>query len=80
MYENGLGVKQDINKAIELYTKESENNSDQAKYNLGYIYENGLGVKKDKSKAEYWYSKIDSKEKIEKCKKSREKDSQRLKK
>jgi len=37
MYEDGLGVPQDYNKAIYWYKKAAEQGDAQAKANLGYI-------------------------------------------
>ena len=41
MYENGKIVKQDYDKAIELYNKAIELNNSYAMNNLAVMYENG---------------------------------------
>ena len=56
-YEEGRGVKKDINKAIEWYRMAAQNNHNGAQYKLGEFYENGLGLKKDLIKAVNWYKK-----------------------
>jgi len=56
-YEEGRGVKKDINKAIEWYSKAAKNNHNGAQYKLGELYEKGLGLKKDNRKAGNWYKK-----------------------
>ena len=57
MYEKGLGVKQDYNKAREYYEKAAAQNVGLAFVNLGYTYEKGLGVKQDYNKACEYYEK-----------------------
>ena len=62
MYLNGKAVKQDYNKALELFTKLAEQESEKevnrvAVNNIGVMYENGLGVKKDINKALEYYKK-----------------------
>jgi len=56
-YEEGRGVKKDINKAIGWYSKAAKNNHNGAQYKLGEFYEKGLGLKKDITKAGNWYKK-----------------------
>jgi len=56
-YEEGRGVKKDINKAIEWYSKAAKNNHNGAQYKLGEFYEKGLGLNKDLIKAGNWYKK-----------------------
>ncbi|MBA5248810.1 MAG: hypothetical protein FE834_04660 [Gammaproteobacteria bacterium] len=58
IYQNGFGVKKDIDKAIALYKKATNMGYLISMQNLAKIYEEGLeGVKKDKNKAEYYYQK-----------------------
>ncbi len=51
LYNDGLGVVKDLNKARELYEKSARKNNSNAIYNLGVLYLNGSGVKKDMAKA-----------------------------
>ena len=62
MYYKGHGVKRNINKAIELFSRSVENGSSKATDELSEIYELGIGVEKDLTKALYWIKKA---EKIE---------------
>lgn len=71
MYEEGTGVKKDINEAINNYTNAYQIVKDvNAAYNLGLIYQYGKGgVKKDFKLAKKWYelsNTQDAKEKIKK--------------
>ena len=50
-YEYGIGVRQDKNKAIQLYTKACNGGIANGCNNLGAMYSNGEGVRQDKSKA-----------------------------
>lgn len=50
-YEHGMGVKQDFQKAVELYEKAVKLGDSSAMYNLAYCYENGTGVEKNLQKA-----------------------------
>lgn len=63
MYQNGLGVKQDYQTAIKLFTLSAQQDNPKAHNSLGKnienslltligdIYLNGLGVPKDRQKA-----------------------------
>ena len=56
MYENGKGVPQNYEKAVELYKKAADAESGYAQNKLGWIYENGeYGQKKDLEEALKWY-------------------------
>ena len=57
LYQSGLGVKQDIKKAIHYYQLASQQNHATAQNNLGVLYEKGLGVEADLVKAREWYKK-----------------------
>jgi TPR repeat protein len=57
MYNNSQGTEEDVNLAIQWYTKAAEQNHSTASYNLGLIYYNGQGVEKDYSKS-FEYCKI----------------------
>jgi TPR repeat protein len=55
-YFDGFGVKQDYEKAFEIYSYlYSEQDQSGASY-LGYMYEYGLGVEQDLEKAYMYYS------------------------
>ena len=55
MYMNGDGVKQDYNKAKELFELSSQQNNHYAFLGLGNLYRYGLGVEKDIDKASFYY-------------------------
>ena len=60
MYENGLGVEQDYDTAMELYLKSAERGdiiAAPAMTAVGHLYEEGLGVDPDCGTAEEWYEK-----------------------
>lgn len=54
MYEDGLGVKKDVNKAIDYYTQSAEKGWQNAKLRLGEIYFHGTEVLQDFAKAHKW--------------------------
>ena len=54
-YEDGVGVEQDYEKAVEYYRKSAEQDNDWAEYNLACCYYNGCGVKKNLAKAKELY-------------------------
>lgn len=54
-YFNGTGVKQNEEKAVELYSKAAEMNHSSAMYNLGYCYSHGRGVNQNEEKAVEFY-------------------------
>jgi uncharacterized protein len=51
LYADGRGVKQDVPKAIELWSKAADAGNVTARFNLGLQYAAGVGVKKDMKKA-----------------------------
>lgn len=51
MYFNGVGVRQDKFKAVELFTKAAQAGNVQAQNNLGYMYSIGEGVNRDPKEA-----------------------------
>ena len=57
MYENGVGVERNYEKAIELYEKAIELGNSIAMNNLGNIYKSGTLVKQDYEKAIELYEK-----------------------
>lgn len=56
-YDEGIGLKKDHEKAVELYLKAEKQNNATAQNNLGWAYHQGLGVKQDYTKAKEWYEK-----------------------
>jgi len=61
LFENGLGVKKDIKKALQFYQMSANDGYDKAALLVGNAYIKGIGVKKDIRKAIYYY-KIAAKE------------------
>lgn len=57
IYENGLGIEKNMDKAIECYRIAAENGNANAQYHLGLCYENGNGIDKDIDLALDWYQK-----------------------
>ena len=55
-YQQGKGVKKDINKAKDLFAKASLGGHPQAPTDLGVMYYNGAGVTKDVAAAAKWYT------------------------
>ena len=52
MYQNGVGVGEDVNKAVEWYKKAAEQGDKAALFTLGAMAYNGSnGVKEDRAKA-----------------------------
>lgn len=58
LYERGLGVEKDYQKAFGWYQKAADKGFVAAIYKIGYSYEHGLGTKKNLKEAESWYSKV----------------------
>lgn len=54
MYENGVGVKQDIEKAIVWYKKAASKGVAEAQFRLGRLYYFGKKVKRDPKEAAIW--------------------------
>lgn len=57
MYKDGVGVKQDNNKAFNLFNKAALLGDLSAQFNLGNMYFNGEETPLDYEKAAYWYNK-----------------------
>ena len=57
LYEHGLEVDKDSNKAIDYYKKGSDWDDCIAEYNLARCYEEGIGLERDLDKAKEYYSK-----------------------
>jgi uncharacterized protein len=57
IYEKGLGVPPDYEKAAQWYQKAAAQGYASAQMNLGFLYERGLGVKQDFAMAKKWYQK-----------------------
>jgi TPR repeat protein len=56
-YHFGQGTDQDHTKAVEWYTKSSEQENSQAMCILGYCYDKGHGCDQNMTKAVEWYEK-----------------------
>ena len=56
-YYEGKSIKQDYNKAFELFQEAANQGYPQAQFQLGVMYDNGEGVSEDKNKAAQWYKK-----------------------
>jgi len=56
MYDKGLGVPQDYNKAIEWYLKAATQKDPAAQYYLGLKYANGHGVAENLKQAYVWFA------------------------
>lgn len=57
MYEQGQGVAQNYQQAVQWYQKAANQGHAKAQGNLGYMYKNGLGVAQNLKQARYWYTK-----------------------
>lgn len=57
LYNNGLSIKQDHQKAFEWISKAAHQGLSEAQHMLGFMYANGIGVEKDHLKAENWFKK-----------------------
>jgi TPR repeat protein len=59
MYENGVGVSQNYERAFEWYFKSANQKQDNSlsQNSLGIMYEEGRGVRRDLSKAKEWFNK-----------------------
>ena len=57
MYDEGDGVCQNSQKALEWYTKAANQGHPAAQYNLALMYYDGEGVKQDKHTAKEWFEK-----------------------
>ena len=57
MYEHGLGMERNIEKAIELYKKAIQKDHRDAMYNLASMYDYGEGVEHNYKKAIKLYKK-----------------------
>ena len=57
LYENGLGVPLDMDRAIRWYQRAAAQNYPRAQVNLGVLYQYGTGVDKDLTSAIYWFQK-----------------------
>ncbi len=55
IYEKGLGIDPDYEKAFSWYQKSANQGYARAQYSLGYLYEMGLGVEKNLNEAFKWY-------------------------
>jgi TPR repeat protein len=56
-YGEGIGVRQDRQKALYWLKKSSDQNFASAQFALGTMYHNGDGVRQNKSTAKEWFGK-----------------------
>ena len=61
MYDNGDGVAENKELAVDWYRKSAEQGYSDAQYNLAYMYDNGEGVAENKKLAADWYRRLLSK-------------------
>lgn len=54
-YEEGIGIEQNIEEALNWYLKSANMGNCYAQNSLGYMYEEGIGVEKDEDVAVQWY-------------------------
>ena len=57
LYENGHGIKKNLEKAAEWYILSAKQNYVPAQKNIAWMYVNGKGVKEDLNEADKWYRK-----------------------
>lgn len=57
IYERGMGVPQDYQKALQWYEKAAANGAKNAPAHIGNMYEKGYGVKQDYAKAAEYYKR-----------------------
>ncbi|WP_455200015.1 tetratricopeptide repeat protein [Kaarinaea lacus] len=56
MYDKGLGVPQNYQKAVSWYERAAKQKDPAAQYHLGLKYANGHGVKEDQFRAYIWFA------------------------
>lgn len=57
MYDNGLGIEQNYQRAAHWYRRAAEQGQPRAQFNLGLMYESGEGIKRDQAAAVGWVRK-----------------------
>lgn len=53
-YQEGINVKKDYEKSLELYLKSAENGNTTSMINIAYLYSNGIGVEQNHKEAFKW--------------------------
>lgn len=56
-YEHGVGIGQDVGKAVRLYCKAARKGDVEAQFNLGQIYAFGRGIERNRELAAAWLYK-----------------------
>lgn len=56
-YYDGLGVKQDLKKAVYWTRRAADHGDRDGQYNLAWFYENAIGVERDIDQSIFWYRK-----------------------
>ena len=64
MHENGLGIEQDYNAAIEWYRKAAAQGILNSQKNLLNMYQDGLGIPQNNSEAMAWFLEAAQKKNI----------------
>ncbi|WP_104728651.1 SEL1-like repeat protein [Helicobacter felis] len=54
LYENGIEVKQDYHKTLEMYEKIGKGGHGDGYADMARLYDQGLGVLQDEKKADYY--------------------------
>lgn len=57
LYDHGIGVQTDHEKALDWYRKAAERGNASAMQNIGNMYATGTGIPHDTNNALYWYRK-----------------------
>ena len=57
IYQGGLGLQKDMQRAVELYTEAAQLGSIEALFSIGSAYDLGKGAQQDKAKAAEFYRK-----------------------
>lgn len=57
LYLDGLGVRQNTSKGIDLLKKSASQKNSEAQYALGFAYRDGMYVRKNKKTAKEWFGK-----------------------
>ncbi|SVD65759.1 uncharacterized protein METZ01_LOCUS418613, partial [marine metagenome] len=59
MYENGKGVKKNLEKAYEYYLSAARKGNLDSQKKVAEMYKEGIGTEKNIEKSEYWLKQIE---------------------
>jgi len=59
MYENGKGVKKNLEKAYEYYLSAARKGNLDSQKKVAEMYKEGIGTEKNIEKSEYWLNQIE---------------------